>query len=95
MLALSRENKMEPMIVKEELPLKSEVKIETVAPRSYLNDKPSSSSSGDFEGTVDVIKSKIAWATEQLTMSNVISYNLELLEMIKKASETIMALKQI
>ncbi|RNA22066.1 Sjoegren syndrome scleroderma autoantigen 1 [Brachionus plicatilis] len=43
----------------------------------------------DVGNSVNIIKSKIAWATEQLKNSNVLSYDLELLDYIKKCSETI------
>ena len=50
--------------------------------------------SKDQLNTLDVIKAKISWATEQLKNSTVLSYDIELLEYIKKSSEAIAALKK-
>lgn len=74
------------------LPMQQQSQREYNQNRSVLNGVVPKSNSN--QGTIDVIRSKITWATEQLRTSNVISYNIELLEMIKKASEAITELKR-
>ena len=51
--------------------------------------------SGSSNSTVEVLRSKISWATEELKTSCNLRYNIELCEMIKTVSEAIISLKRI
>jgi hypothetical protein len=46
------------------------------------------------KNSFDVLRKKINWATQELTLSNNVKYSIELCEMIKAASEAILALKR-
>ncbi|CAF0759578.1 unnamed protein product [Brachionus calyciflorus] len=83
--SILKENPVITKVVTEESPMDQTFTKED----KYNNNK----SSNQFSQTIDTIRSKISWATEQLKTSTVLSYDIELLEYIKKCSETISAIK--
>ena len=44
--------------------------------------------------SIEALRNKINWASQELTQSINVKYNIELCEMIKVASEAILALKK-
>jgi hypothetical protein len=63
---------------------------------SNIRSESSLSFQANLTGTnsFDVLRNKINWATQELTLSNNVKYSIELCEMIKAASEAILALKR-
>jgi hypothetical protein len=52
------------------------------------------SSHGMSANSIEALRNKINWASQELTQSINVKYNIELCEMIKVASEAILALKK-
>ena len=65
---------------------KSEIKSNDRVQNSYVNTS--------FTHTIETLRSKINWATEELRLSTNVRYNIELCEMIKMASEAMKSLNQ-
>ncbi len=58
-------------------------------------DKKKTAKKENEKGSDDVLRSKIKWAMEELKQSTNVRYNIELCEMIKVASEAVLALKKL
>lgn len=50
---------------------------------------------GNFSATLEALNAKINWASNELRNSHIVKYNIELCEMIKAASEAMIALKRV
>jgi len=61
---------------------------------SNISSESSSNVQGNNSNSFEVLRNKINWATQELTLSNNVKYSIELCEMIKAASEAILALKR-
>lgn len=71
-----------------------------VSSKTKLNGTSNTRSAASFHSqemnsnTLEALRNKINWATQELTNSTNVKYNIELCEMIKAASEAMVSLKK-
>ncbi len=61
--------------------------------KSNLKEPAKILNNNSYAQTIETLNAKISWATSELKGSRIVTYNIELCQMIKAASEAIAALK--